>query len=104
MSTPRQPDPAREVEVVDLVGALRASVEAAKMRREAPTTKHRLYVDDFPVSYRRKMILAYPVIAGMTQEQEWWATPAEKGAAFQRILDARNLRRTHELYLGVKPS
>ena len=45
------------------------------------------------------MILAYPVIAKMTLQQLYKGTAEDRDIAFQRILDNRNLRRTHELYL-----
>lgn len=59
----------------------------------------RLNVRDFPVKYRIEMILAYPVIAKMTLRELYKGGPEDRDVAFQRILDARNLRRTHELYL-----
>ena len=62
----------------------------------------RLDVDRFPIDYRRRMIRAYPGIARMTSEEEWQATARQRNEAFQRILDNRNLRRTHELYLEVR--
>lgn len=64
----------------------------------------RLDSDLFPGSYKAQMIAAYPVIADMTADEAYWATPAEREAAFGRILAARNLRRTHELFLcGCPP-
>jgi len=59
----------------------------------------RLNVRDFPVKYRIEMILAYPTIAGLTLRELYKGTEADRDEAFQRVLDARNLRRTHELYL-----
>lgn len=58
-----------------------------------------LWADDFPVSYQRRMILAYPQIAGLTNDEAWLARPEAKLAAFDRILAASNLRRTHEQFL-----
>lgn len=55
--------------------------------------------DQFPAEYKSQMVKAYPVIAQMTAAEAWLATAEEREAAFQRVLDARNLRRTHELYL-----
>lgn len=55
--------------------------------------------DMFPTDYRDSMICAYPTIAGIDRDGYYYATPAEKDAAFQRVLDNRNLRRTHEMYL-----
>ena len=55
--------------------------------------------DMFPPDYRAKMIAAYPVIAHMSADEAWFSTAEERDEAFQRILDARNLRRTHELFL-----
>ena len=56
--------------------------------------------EDFPATYKARMIAAYPVIAGMTPDEAYYADAAERDAAFQRILDARNLQRTHELFLA----
>jgi hypothetical protein len=56
--------------------------------------------DDFDGTYQLRMIMAYPVIADMSRDELMFATPEEKRAAFQRILAAKNLRRTHELYLA----
>lgn len=53
----------------------------------------------FPSAYKARMIQAYPVIAGMGADQFFHATAGERETAFIRILSARNLRRTHELYL-----
>lgn len=61
-----------------------------------------LWADDFPVSYQRRMILAYPQIAGMTNDEAWLARPEAKLAAFDRILAAANLRPTHEQYLETR--
>lgn len=55
--------------------------------------------DMFPISYRDSMVRAYPVIAGINRDEYYYATPADKDAAFQRVLNNRNLRRTHEMYL-----
>jgi hypothetical protein len=60
--------------------------------------------DDFEPTYQVKMIRAYPVISGMSGDvQMITASPEEWRAAFQRILDNRNLARTHQLYLEGKP-
>jgi hypothetical protein len=56
--------------------------------------------EDFDGGYQLRMITAYPVIADMTRDELMFATPDEKRAAFERILTAKNLRRTHELYLS----
>lgn len=56
----------------------------------------------FDVAYKLKMIQAYPVIADMTREQMWYAGPAEMDAAFERVLNATNLRKTHILYLDER--
>ncbi len=58
-----------------------------------------LSADDFVGTYQLRMIYAYPVIADLSRDELVFATPDEKRAAFERILGARNLRRTHELYL-----
>ena len=62
-----------------------------------------LAADDFDGTYQLRMIMAYPVIADMSRDELMFATPDEKGAAFGRILAAKNLRRTHELYLEARP-
>lgn len=59
-------------------------------------------IEDFTGAYKAKMIMAYPVIAGMTAEEFYWASVAEREAAFRRVLDARNLRDVHKAYLAVK--
>lgn len=56
-------------------------------------------VDMFPANYRAKMIEAYPVIAQMTADEFYYAPTWERDEAFERILAAKHLRRTHELYL-----
>lgn len=58
-----------------------------------------LTVDRFPIGYKVQMLTAYPVIAGMTLREAFFATPDEMDVAFGRVLAARNLRRTHEMYL-----
>lgn len=58
--------------------------------------------DDFDTAYKARMILAYPTIAGMNSDEFFYSTLAEKDEAFDRILANRHLRRTHELYLGVR--
>lgn len=59
-----------------------------------------LWAEDFPVSYQRRMILAYPQIARMDNDEAWLASRDEKREAFDRILAAKNLRRTHEMFLA----
>lgn len=66
---------------------------------EATPLPH-LWAEDFPVSYQRRMILAYPQIAGMDNDEAWLARPEEKREAFDRILAAKNLHRTHEMFLA----
>ena len=61
-----------------------------------------LVADAFDYDYQLRMIMAYPVISDMSADELMLATPAEKREAFERILAARNLRRTHELYLEAK--
>jgi hypothetical protein len=61
-----------------------------------------LWAEDFPVSYQRRIILAYPQIAGLSNDEAWLARPEDKLAAFDRILAATNLRRTHEQYLETR--
>lgn len=63
-------------------------------KTEAP-----LNADDFPADYQLRMIQAYPVIARMDADELMFGTPDEHREAFLRILAARNLRRTHDLYL-----
>lgn len=58
-----------------------------------------LNADDFDSTYQLRMVMAYPVIGGLNRDGLMLATPDVKRAAFERILKARNLRRTHELYL-----
>lgn len=63
-------------------------------------------VDDFPLDYRLRMIRAYPTIAQMDADEEYFATPDERDEAFERILGNSNLRPTHEMFLAdraVKP-
>lgn len=64
------------------------------------TVAEPLTVDQFPVTYRNKMIQAYPVIADMDADEFYFATAAEKDEAFARILNARNLQITHRMYLA----
>jgi hypothetical protein len=54
---------------------------------------------DFPPEYKARMVAAYPVIAGLSHDEAWLASPEEREEAFERVLNARNLRRTHELFL-----
>jgi hypothetical protein len=56
-------------------------------------------VSDFPTDYKLLMIRAYPTIAQMDADEEYFATAEERDEAFGRILANRNLRRTHEMYL-----
>ena len=58
-----------------------------------------LDIRDFPCDYRARMIASYPVIAGMTRDEAYFADMDERDEAFERILAAKNLRRTHELFL-----
>jgi hypothetical protein len=60
--------------------------------------------DQFPASYKARMIAAYPVIADMSADEAYWATVDEREAAFGRILASRNLHRTHELFLAAQPA
>ena len=57
-----------------------------------------MQVSDFPNSYKLMMIRAYPVIAQMDADEEYFATPAERDEAFGRILANRNLRRPQGLH------
>lgn len=61
-----------------------------------------MQVSDFPNSYKLKMIRAYPVIAQMDADEEYFATPDERDQAFGRILVSRNLRQTHEMFLASR--
>lgn len=56
-------------------------------------------VSDFPAEYKLRMIRAYPTIAQMDADEEYFATPEERDEAFGRILRSKNLRRTHEMFL-----
>lgn len=60
-----------------------------------------LDADDFPASYKFRMLASYPVIAGMTPDEAWAAGQEEREVAFGRILRARNLHRTHVLFLAT---
>lgn len=60
--------------------------------------------DDFDATYQLRMIMAYPVIAQMDADELMFGTPEEKREAFQRILNNRNLARTHQLYLDANPT
>ena len=55
--------------------------------------------DDFPSDYKLQMIRAYPIIAQMNADEEYFATPEERDEAFARVLACKNLRRTHEMFL-----
>lgn len=59
-----------------------------------------MQVSDFPNDYKLAMIRAYPVIAQMDADEEYFATPEERDEVFGRILANRNLRRTHEMFLA----
>lgn len=59
-----------------------------------------MQISDFPSDYKLKMIRAYPTIAQMDADEEFFATPEERDEAFGRILANGNLRRTHELFLA----
>lgn len=59
-----------------------------------------MQVSDFPNSYRLQMIRAYPIIAQMDADEEYFATPDERDEAFGRILANRNLRPTHQMFLA----
>jgi hypothetical protein len=54
--------------------------------------------DDFTRQYRWEMISAYSVISGVPDIHE--ASEDERAEGFRRILAARNLRSTHELWLA----
>jgi hypothetical protein len=56
-----------------------------------------LKVSDFPRQYRWSMVRAYSVISGVPDVFE--ATQDKIDAGFALILENRNLRRTHEMYL-----
>jgi hypothetical protein len=56
-------------------------------------------VRHFTVEYRMKMITAYPTISGMTTAEMYGATGSQLDEAFLRVLDCRNLARTHRLWL-----
>lgn len=66
-------------------------------KTEAP-----LSADAFPADYQLRMIQAYPTIAQMNADGLMFGTPDEHRAAFERILAARNLQRTHRLYLAAR--
>lgn len=59
-------------------------------------------VEQFPEWYRARMIEAYPVIASLSRDEAYYSTGEERDEAFRRILDARWLRRTHEMFLDGK--
>lgn len=59
-------------------------------------------VNDFPNDYKLSMIRAYPTIAQMDADEEYFATATERDEAFGRVLANRNLRRTHELFLAER--
>ncbi|WP_123925560.1 hypothetical protein [Gordonia oryzae] len=58
-----------------------------------------LAVEQFPVEYRETMIIAYPVIAQMSRNEFYFASSRARDEAFARVLAAKNLRRTHEMFL-----
>lgn len=94
-------DPSALRTTVDVAEYL--SEEVARLEREQSTQAEREALiekaADFPASYKAKMIEAYPVIAGMTADEAWLATPAERDAAFARVLSAKNLTITHQMFL-----
>lgn len=55
--------------------------------------------DMFPCSLRARMIHAYPVIARLSRDEAYLATVEEKDEAFARLLAAKNLRPTFEMWL-----
>lgn len=59
-----------------------------------------MQISDFPTSYKLAMIRAYPIIAQMDVDEEFFATADERDEAFGRILGNQNLRRTHEMFLA----
>lgn len=58
-----------------------------------------LTVERFPVEYRETMIIAYPTIARMSRDEFYYASSSDRDEAFARVLAAKNLRRTHEMFL-----
>jgi hypothetical protein len=62
-----------------------------------------MQVSDFPTHYKLAMIRAYPIIAQMDADEEYFATPEERDEAFGRILSNRNLQVTHEQFLASLP-
>ncbi len=72
---------------------LRTGVDRPWVARDA------LHAEDFDVEYRVRMVKAYPVISGVPDAFE--ASWSDIEAGFERVLVARNLRRTHEMYLGA---
>lgn len=68
-----------------------------------PSSAEALDPSRFPTEYKARMIAAYPVIAGMTAAEAYLSTLEEREVAFGRILDSRQLRRTHELFLCECP-
>jgi len=67
---------------------------------DSKTVVEDLAAGDFDGTYQLRMIMAYPVISDMSRDELMFADPDEKRAAFERILAAKNLRRTHEMYLA----
>lgn len=57
---------------------------------------------DFPKDYKLKMIRAYPTIADMSADEEFFATADERDEAFARVLQNKNLRETHEMFLAER--
>ncbi|MCF3939938.1 hypothetical protein [Gordonia tangerina] len=75
--------------------------DLTEKRQETPMSDpNTLNPADFPVDYKARMVAAYPVIAEMSADEAWLATPTERDEAFRRVLNAKNLRRTHELFLA----
>lgn len=87
-----------------LAAARQAELADAQAQSQAQPTQQRrcamsdLRVEDFPRQYRWSMVRAYPVISGVPDVFE--ATQGHIDGGFARCLRARNLRRTHEMYLA----
>lgn len=67
------------------------------------TATAEFWLEDFPLSYRLRMIQAYPVIAQMDADEEYHATAEERDAAFTQVMNARNLALTHRMYVAALP-
>jgi hypothetical protein len=59
-----------------------------------------LRVEDFDPYYRFHMVRAYPVISGVLDV--YCADREQIDEGFRYVLENRNLRRTHELYLAER--